>query len=137
PNHTLRIQTAPSGGDPDINTGATVFNNTWTHFAIVSDPGNFGLRVYRNGVQVYQDLNRTITFSTAQITLFSNGGSGNFRGRMDEFRFWAHARTAAQISANMNNEMIGRLEVRRPGVIAHNGSDAIGTHPAGSPAVLN
>ncbi|MBZ0138108.1 MAG: choice-of-anchor D domain-containing protein, partial [Planctomycetes bacterium] len=139
PNHTLRIQSGPSGGNQNINTGLTVTESDWTHFAIVSEPGVSGLRVYRNGTLGFEDVNYTFPFVDAPLTVFRNGGTGgNFSGRLDEFRFWAQARTQAQISANMNNELIGRLEVRRlgPVVIPNGGSHALGSVSTGVPVDL-
>src|SRR5690606_17657256 len=100
---------------------------------------NFGIRVYRNGAMapVYEDVNLSFAFSPAQLHVMSNGGTNGLTGRLDEFRMWAQARTPAQINANYQNEILGRLEVRRPAAIAHNGADNIGAQTVGVPAVLD
>jgi len=133
-NGTLSIQSGPAGGDQDISTGVALANNAWTHIAIVSNPGVFGLRVYANGAQAFESVNYAFPFADAQLNVMSNAGANNYSGRIDEFRFWAHARSAAQILADRDRELIGRLQVERPsGTIRANGStDALGSVPTGT-----
>ncbi|MBE7491760.1 MAG: choice-of-anchor D domain-containing protein [Planctomycetes bacterium] len=139
-NATLRIQSGPAGGDQDISTGVNLANNGWTHIAIVSNPGVFGLRVYANGTQAFESINYTFPFANAQLFVMRNGGGTptSFDGRVDEFRFWAHARTAAQIMADRDREILGRLQVERPAgtIIPAGGAEALGSVPTGAPQTL-
>ncbi|MCA8913193.1 MAG: choice-of-anchor D domain-containing protein, partial [Planctomycetes bacterium] len=130
----LHIQAGPTNGDQDIDTGINLGNGTWTHLAFVSDPGNYGLRIYVNGTQQFQQVNYTFPFTNAELYVFSNGGTDQFAGQIDEFRFWAHVRSQSQIAADMNVELIGSLEVQRPAAnaIANGGNDPVGNVNVGA-----
>ena len=132
-NQNLRIQSGPAGGDQDIDTGINLSNNTWTHLAFVANPGVAGLTIYVNGTQQFQNVNYTFPFVDAPFHVFSNSGTDHMNGQIDEFRFWAQARSQAQISAAQNSELIGRMEVQRPAAsaIANGGADPLGTVTTG------
>jgi T5SS/PEP-CTERM-associated repeat protein len=81
--------------------------SNWTHYALVaSESGNF-MRIYRNGVLVTNRPGMT-RFTRGSYELRLGGGPGFFfNGRLDEFRVWSAALSAAQIQSNLNRTLTG------------------------------
>jgi hypothetical protein len=91
----------------DFSTLATTLaNGQWNHVAFVYDATVPQGLVYLNGT-----LDRTIGGTAApSAPNFVVGGrtptdTSYLKGDLDEFRFWMTARTAAEISANMSQEL--------------------------------
>lgn len=113
-----------TGSSPGLNhptTGATVVPaNEWHHAAIVYDRAGSGTgtwRLYLDGeldgtLFVGQPPNFACTQHFALGTSLtsggvpaSSGGTGYFRGSLDEVRVWNVARSQAEIQANMGKEL--------------------------------
>jgi hypothetical protein len=96
----------------DITVGAgNLADGAWHHVAATYNGTTRS--IYVDGVLVGSDtpsgLNITVTNNlTVGGALFSNGTTFNFyKGGIDEVRVWNIARTQAEISANMNNSLLG------------------------------
>jgi len=82
----------------------------WTHIAIVYDMTVTHL--YING-NLDNTRVQTLTASNLGhvVSLGNQGGGGpadwNFLGKMDDVRFWDHARTVTDIAGGMHQELIG------------------------------
>ena len=102
----------------------------WTHVALVYDGteplGLTRMRLYVNGVDATatQAISGSVGNVTPDMTgntppgigiLDNNFGSRVWTGKMDEFRIWTTARTAAEINANMNSTLTGN----EPGLFAY------------------
>ncbi|GAB5537979.1 MAG: hypothetical protein Salg2KO_00820 [Salibacteraceae bacterium] len=81
-------------------------DNTWTHVAFVLNSGTGYL--YVNGNQVATGNLTTVNTPSTGVDLRIGqrvpGGSIPFDGSIDEVRIWNVARTASEISTNMNDE---------------------------------
>ena len=87
--------------------------NTWTHIAVVRTSSTT-VEVYVNGVNEVGPitLNSNPPY-TSGLTFGrqSSGGFGNYyNGEADEIRIWDDARTATEVSDNMNTELTGTEE---------------------------
>jgi hypothetical protein len=97
-----------SGGtNANIGTGSNVITSgQWTHVAFVLDNGTGYL--YINGVQAgtgsLTSVNTPTTGTDVRIGQRVSGGSIPFSGSIDEVRIWDYARTATEISNDMNDE---------------------------------
>ncbi len=89
------------------SAGNAVPDETWTHVAFVLNNATGFL--YVNGAQVatsnLSTVNTPSNGTDLRIGERVPGGSIPFDGVIDEVRVWNYARTAAEISANMNNEL--------------------------------
>ncbi|MBU2916011.1 LamG-like jellyroll fold domain-containing protein [Reichenbachiella agariperforans] len=85
--------------------------NEWNHIAVTFDNGVAKILV--NGAEVASENNPTVTRilgSSRPVHLGVNGGASPvkyFDGKMDEFRIWNVAKTAAEISEEMDNCLRG------------------------------
>ncbi len=87
----------------------TLSLNTWTHVAATYSGGTV-LTLYINGVQEATQTFSSLTLgnSTQPVNLGSSEPSANaFNGSLDEVRIWSTVRTAAQIQAKRNCELLG------------------------------
>jgi len=100
----------PPGWQPI--TSSTIPVGQWTHIALVTN-GN-RLTGFVNGKQ---ELTTTTSAQTFRTKLGSKylGYGANFRGEMDEFRFWNVARSQTEIAADMKR----RLDGKEPGLLAY------------------
>ncbi len=86
-----------------VTSTSAVPTNRWTHVAAVWDKIANRFELYENGMP---DVLRSSTFASASsegLTIgatVANGGS-YLRGRLDELRIWATARSAAQITTDL------------------------------------
>lgn len=109
-----------NGANPHarFDYSSMTFAGSWFHYAMVFDGTQSSsadrLKVYFNGQLMTLTFNNPIPNQTANLTGtnfiigedVNVGGAGqNWNGQIDEVRVWNIARTAAQISANMNNEL--------------------------------
>lgn len=90
----------------------TFNTNTWYHVAVTYSSSTQTMQWYVNGVLQETDTSvgaSTITTAPFFIGAWNNAGTPQrfFAGTMDELRVWNTVRTQAQISANMNNELVG------------------------------
>ena len=80
--------------------------NAWTHLAATYDGTT--MRVFVNGVQVGTTAGSgNLLTSTGSLRIGGNIWGGYFQGRIDEVRIFNVARTAAQITADMNAAIVG------------------------------
>lgn len=88
-----------------MNSSGTIPNNTWCHVAAVRQGS--GMRLYFSGIL---DSNNPTGPNTGQLssqyTLILGGATNPFVGNMDEFRLWNYARSQAEISTNMNTQIV-------------------------------
>jgi hypothetical protein len=84
----------------------------WTHLAFVKNGSTE--QIYKNGVLAASTANGVAAFATdANEVGIGAGNNGNpswgefFNGRIDDLRFYAEARTAAQIQNDMNSAVSG------------------------------
>lgn len=82
-----------------------VLTNRWMHLATVYDGTK--LTLYINGFK-YDELPATFNYTLDQLRLaFPQGADEYFDGKVDEVRIWNIARTQADISTDMEQELIG------------------------------
>jgi len=93
-----------------IVTNTTFTTGTWYHIAVVHETANSGtFSIYVNGTL---DVTATATGSGLGYANYNSSLLGKsqfpdpaFRGKLDEIRIWRTARSATQISDNMNRKM--------------------------------
>ncbi len=122
PNGTINCYFGLAGGNTTpymgFNTITSLTLNQWNHVAFVRE--NNVVRWYINGVQTNAGIGSsdpgTYVFSTPLTAAQSSGNvilgtgyAGFYSGEMDELRIWNVARTAAQISGNMNRPLNGSM----------------------------
>ena len=102
--NSVRFEAGGNGlsGSTAVNDGA------WHHVAMTYDPlATNSVKLYIDG-QLETEGNLTVAVNTVQGTNMQVGmridGVNNFTGDIDEVRVWNIARTAAEISGNMNAE---------------------------------
>jgi hypothetical protein len=95
-------EVATGGTYTTLHSTQTIPANTWTHVGATYDGTT--LRIYRNGVQVgSRPLSGDLVNTRDPLKIGGNAvWSEWFKGRIDEVRVWNGARTAAQITADMN-----------------------------------
>lgn len=78
----------------------------WTHVAVTYDSATTTLVLYRDGVEVARRAD--VTPSTDNYVEIGKFKTGNFfRGRISEVQVWDRARTASDILADMQGELVG------------------------------
>lgn len=95
-NGKLYVQYPQVPGSFDL--GVKVDLNRWSHVAMSRSGGI--VRVYLNGQALAVTGNANPNGITGEIRLGGHTGVRFLNGKLDEFRFWSPARTAAQISSN-------------------------------------
>jgi hypothetical protein len=82
--------------------------NEWVHWAFSYDNATRQRKIYRNGVLAASDTSSSDYYGNGSIKMFSYASLGNyFRGKLDEFRIWDHARSTEQINANLHKTLNG------------------------------
>jgi len=101
--------TIESGNDNWNIQAGSVPVGSWTHVAFAFDNSANLVRVFVNGVQVGQrSLTKDMPDTRAVIRFGRHGYAVKYLdGEIDEVRIWNYARTAAEISAQMNTELTG------------------------------
>lgn len=99
----LRMEVGGNG----FNSTQSIADGNWHHVAITYDhTATNKFAMYIDGIlEVSQ--NTTVAVNTASSPIYigrRNDGTGIFEGTIDELRIWNVARTATEISSNMNNE---------------------------------
>ncbi|MGZ3932949.1 MAG: LamG-like jellyroll fold domain-containing protein, partial [Bacteroidia bacterium] len=82
---------------------------TWYHVAVTYDAPSTTMKLYKNGVLISTNTGVPVyNGGTGSLQLGSYDGQANLLlGGMDEVRIWNYARTASDISSNMNCELYG------------------------------
>ncbi len=115
-NNSMSFFLNSSGASVAVNTAAnSVLVGVCTHYAIVRSGNTF--TAYINGVQAgtaNASGTPTLTGNTFNFRIGARRNSTNtatnpFNGLIDDFRVWTVARTAAEISGNLNSELTGAL----------------------------
>ncbi|RFC54278.1 LamG-like jellyroll fold domain-containing protein [Brumimicrobium aurantiacum] len=103
-NNRLRFEVGGAG-----QNGMTLLNDdTWHHVAYTYDPSdNDTVRFYVDGVADGKGRITTVNSGTTNNIRIGQrlDNNNNFAGSIDEVRIWNYARTASEISANMNTEL--------------------------------
>ena len=98
------------------STTATVPVNTWTHVAVTYDQTN--VKIYVNGV-LAQTWNYSVPLNNGSNLGYYIGRRWDFgdvvNGKMDEFRIWNVAKSAAEIQASMRKS----VPVNSNGLVAY------------------
>lgn len=113
-NNRWFLNMTTGGSSAQVIVTAAI-NADWTHFAIVYDGSEAAadrVKIYFDGVAQSTTISGTVPTTTPTvsgdfligISSWFNLGD-NYDGIMDEFRIWSTARTAGEISANMNDEI--------------------------------
>jgi hypothetical protein len=90
-----------AGGVTDVFADATLPIGEWTHLALVRSAGIWTL--YINGVATPMTYNNfSPNYASGNLYIGGIGGGDPFNGAIDEVRMWNTARTASDISDNMN-----------------------------------
>jgi len=91
-----------TGGDVDALGPAPLTLSQWTHLALTWDRG--ALRLFIDGAEVTtQPATAPLSTGTGVVRIGGNGVAGQFfSGLIDEVRIYDHARTSAEITADMN-----------------------------------
>lgn len=120
--HKMFISTSSDGNSGgSITTGqvtlATPSLDTWYHYGVVYDATAGEAKVFRAaecGTHAQEGstltgLNTSIHNSTANITMFSPGVNFTtyYDGLIDEYRAWSATKSAADLDAAMNEELVG------------------------------
>ena len=98
-----------SSGHDRINKtmSATEMDNTWNHWAFVKKQSTGEMFIYKNGVLWHSGTNKTRNIG--YISRFILGASTDqglkWKGKIDEFRFYNAALSAATIQANYLNKI--------------------------------
>lgn len=98
-----------SSGYDRINKtmSATEMDNTWNHWAFVKKQSTGEMFIYKNGVLWHSGTNKTRNIG--YISRFILGASTDqglkWKGKIDEFRFYNSALSAATIQANYLNKI--------------------------------
>ena len=81
--------------------------NTWVHFAITRSGSTVTL--YKNGVSASTGTNSSSAGNSGSILYIGSetAGATFYGGKLEEMRFWNVARTATEISNNMNTSLAG------------------------------
>ena len=95
-----------SGASVDALGPAPVGLSTWTHLAMTWNGS--ALKLYVDGAEVAtQPATAALTSSTGSVRIGGNGvASQFFSGLIDEVRIYDHARTAGEITADMNASVV-------------------------------
>ena len=103
-SNAIRIEVGGNG----LSGNIAVNDGNWHHVAVVYNP--LATNKYSLYVDSVLDVsgNLTVTTNTGSSTNFRIGrrvdGANNFRGEIDEVRFYNYARTASQIASERNAE---------------------------------
>jgi hypothetical protein len=143
-----------SGLNHPITGNGVVANNVWTHVAVTYDVASGTWILYLNGVPDATnvisgaDAVRTPRFDSIQHAAIgsaqnsSGAAAGFFQGVIDEARVWSYARSAAQMAASYNKQLlnapglVGRWSLDEgAGTVANNdGSASVAGTLTGGPA---
>ncbi len=90
----------------------------WNHYAFVKDANNGVMRIYHNGLLVAQNTDAFQPMNGADagqsiIGSEAGGGSGYYKGKMDDFRIYDYALSHAEIlylAAGSGNELYQPLQ---------------------------
>ncbi len=99
-------------GNPDVTIQSTTLVTTgaWVHVAATRDRSTGIIRLYVNGTQEAMVATTNTNNLNAATNLAIGGNTIDnryFAGTMDEVRVWNSVRSGAQISANMNTQLVG------------------------------
>ena len=107
PQKKIVVARYDGSNSASIVSSSTFNDDQWHHVAFVKDGGT--LRLYVDGLQEGTSpdwVSGTVT-NDGVVTLGSRSASLNFKGALDELRFWNVARTPTQITDNMNIGLSG------------------------------
>jgi hypothetical protein len=118
-NHNLRVVKSSDGtsstGVSYITTGSLIQPNTWYHIAMVMSGtsvtfyvnGALAVSVLQTGTAFIGFFNSATPIAVGGFPDVSNTQVAPFLGNIDDLRIWHTARTATEILANYNTELVG------------------------------
>ena len=93
----------------DLDASSTLADTNWHHWAVTFDAVSKARTIYRDGVQVANDVASSNFIGTGNLKIgrayFAN--NNNFNGNLDEVRVWNGAKTVSEINATMNTCLSG------------------------------
>jgi len=93
----------------DLDASSTLADTNWHHWAVTFDEVSKARTIYRDGVQVANDVSSSNFIGTGNLKIgrayFAN--NNNFNGNLDEVRVWNGAKTVSEINATMNTCLSG------------------------------
>ncbi len=103
-----QIAAGHTGSYDQVKGGTTLVVNTWYHVAVTYDASATTMKLYLNGSLVSGPNTFVSSIPNNSFVQIGNFGTGindnfGFAGSIDEVRIWNVARTAAEISTNMNS----------------------------------
>lgn len=110
---TFLISSTGSGGETQSSSATTLLLGRWYHVAMSYEASSGNTSFYLNGVLIntFNGVTTSIFNNTAPFVIgvssLTGGGSQWFGGQIREVRVWNTNRTAAQISANMDVDLVG------------------------------
>ena len=90
----------------DLIAGPFPDREVWHHWAGTYDATNGDRRLYRDGVQIAQDV-ATANYQGSGDLWLGSSNVGFYHGRLDEVRLWNVVRIEADIKANRNSLLTG------------------------------
>jgi hypothetical protein len=94
-------------GDVTILSTSNINTGSWFHVAVTRQASNGAMKIYINGVLETSGTGATAARTTGIRIGGIYGYTGqNFNGTLDELRIWNVVRTAEEISANKDGELI-------------------------------
>ena len=114
------------GSGSDHVSGVTLSTDTWYHIVLVHDNSANTLKWYVNGTEQNTNTSVDVPSNTGTFYLGTNSNANDkyFNGQIDEVRIWNDVRTAAEISDNKDDELVGN----ESGLVAYyKMSDGTGT----------
>nr|VFK77796.1 MAG: Concanavalin A-like lectin/glucanases superfamily protein [Candidatus Kentron sp. SD] len=117
----MGFSTAEDSSDPwkARNSDSVLTPAAWNHVAVTYDGSNYRYKLYINGNQVNDWLERHKSKNAS--VKYLGGASQHFKGYLQEVRLWNRALTAAQINANKDHRLIGP----QPNLVAYYQFDKI------------
>lgn len=95
------------GNDLDVSSSFTDIN--WHHWAVTFDAVSKARTIYRDGIQVGNDVSSSNFLGTGILRIGRAYLADNnyFNGNIDEVRIWNTARTIGEINSNKNTCLLG------------------------------
>lgn len=97
----------------DLNANSSYADTDWHHWAVTFDAVSKARTIYRDGVQVANDVSSSNFIGTGTLNIgkayppSSPWDNNNFTGNVDEVRIWTVVKTQGDIQANMNTCLTG------------------------------
>lgn len=91
----------------DLKSGVAYTYTEWHHWAGTYNYGTGARCIYRDGAQVVCESSYAAFQGVGTLKIGGNHPSNRINGSVDEVRVWRTVRTAAEIQANMYDQLTG------------------------------